>query len=69
MQLSWYSERLRAGRPGFDSQLRQDIFRLSTTSRLAQRLGHEADYSPPPSAKAKNGAIHLLPHTPSWHSA
>jgi hypothetical protein len=33
-------------------------------------LGHEADHSPPTSAKVKNGgAILPFPHMSSWHSA
>jgi len=35
-----------------------------------KRLEHEADLSPPSSAKVKNhGAIPPFPNTPSWHSA
>jgi len=32
--------------------------------------GHEADQSPPPSAKDKmHGGLPPLPNTPSWHGA
>jgi hypothetical protein len=35
-----------------------------------KRPGHEADHSPPFSAEVRNdGAIPILPNTPSWSSA
>jgi hypothetical protein len=42
---------------------------LEALSLKVKWLGHEADHSPPASAKVKkSGSIHPLPHTPSWHS-
>jgi hypothetical protein len=32
-----------------------------------KRQGHEADHSPPTSAKVKKMCIYPLPHMPSWH--
>jgi hypothetical protein len=70
-ELSRYSDRLRDGRPGFDSRLIQQIFLYSTASRpahqpsvrlvrgdlslWAKRPGPEADHLPPSSAEVKNG--------------
>ncbi|PNF23573.1 hypothetical protein B7P43_G04954, partial [Cryptotermes secundus] len=37
---------------------------------VVKRQGHDADHSPPSSVEVKNGgAILLIPHTSSWHSA
>jgi hypothetical protein len=62
-QLSWYSDGLWAGRPGFDSW-QCKIFLFSTASRPA--LGHEADHSPPSSARSR--MVELYVHSPmsSW---
>jgi hypothetical protein len=39
-------------------------------SPAVERLGREADHSPPPGTKLKNGgAIPPLPHTSSWRGA
>jgi hypothetical protein len=43
---------------------------LGDLSLGVKHLGHEADYSPPFSAKVKNGgAIPPLPNTSSWRGA
>jgi hypothetical protein len=69
--LSQYIDRLRVGRPGFDSLQGQDIFLYLTASRPAVESphspikwgGHEADHSPPCSGEENNGKdIPPFPH-------
>jgi hypothetical protein len=64
-QLSWYSDGLLAGQPGFDTRQGQGIYLYSTASAPAlgpiqtvswvKRLGREADHSSPYSDEIKNG--------------
>jgi len=43
---------------------------LGALSLVVKWPEHEADHSPPSSAKVKMyGSITLLPHTSSWHGA
>jgi hypothetical protein len=65
-----------AGRHRFDSQYGQELFLFSTASRPAlgplsiKRLGREADLTPLPSAKVKNGRdIPPLLRTYPWSGA
>jgi hypothetical protein len=41
-----------------------------TLSLGVNKPGHEVNHSLPTIAEVKNGgAVHPIPHTPSWHSA